>query len=155
MGHLTVIRLLAILAVSVLVSTTPANAAEPLPGLYPAELVDVIDGDTLKFKVLIWVNQTVDISVRLHGVDTPELKGQCALEREKAKAAQNYVKDITHLQPLALTNIRPDKYGGRVVGSVLVNGKDLGEMLIQSKLARTYDGGKRQPWCGKSLALLN
>ena len=37
-----------------------------------------------------------------------------------------------------------DKYG-RLISKV----EGLGDMLIEKKLARPYDGGKRQSWCNK------
>jgi endonuclease YncB( thermonuclease family) len=41
---------------------------------------------------------------------------------------------------------RHDKYG-RDVRQVRVGGRDVAEIMIGAGLARSYDGGKRQPWC--------
>lgn len=39
-----------------------------------------------------------------------------------------------------------DRYG-RTLGRVLVDGVDVGELLISEGLARRWDG-RRHPWCG-------
>jgi endonuclease YncB( thermonuclease family) len=40
-----------------------------------------------------------------------------------------------------------DKYGGRVLGDVIVDGKPLSQLLIQNGHARAYFGEKKSDWC--------
>jgi endonuclease YncB( thermonuclease family) len=40
-----------------------------------------------------------------------------------------------------------DKYGGRVLGDVFLDGKRLSEMLIANGFARRYHGEKKSSWC--------
>jgi endonuclease YncB( thermonuclease family) len=40
-----------------------------------------------------------------------------------------------------------DKYGGRVLGDVIVDGKSLRNLLITQGPAREYYGDKKQSWC--------
>jgi endonuclease YncB( thermonuclease family) len=40
-----------------------------------------------------------------------------------------------------------DKFGGRVNGTIFVNGKDFAKMQIDAGLARPYQGEKKQSWC--------
>jgi endonuclease YncB( thermonuclease family) len=40
-----------------------------------------------------------------------------------------------------------DKFGGRVLGDVLLDGKSLRMMLIQNGFAREYYGEAKQSWC--------
>jgi endonuclease YncB( thermonuclease family) len=40
-----------------------------------------------------------------------------------------------------------DKYGGRVLGDVIVNGQRLSAMLIANGHARPYFGEKKSSWC--------
>ena len=51
-------------------------AAETLRGPIRADVIEVIDGDTLRVRARIWLGQQVEINVRLSDVDTPELRGQ-------------------------------------------------------------------------------
>ena len=58
------------------------GSGETLPGPIPAEVLKVVDGDTLEVEARIWLGQGVQVSVRLRGVDTPELR---AAARPSAK----------------------------------------------------------------------
>jgi endonuclease YncB( thermonuclease family) len=40
-----------------------------------------------------------------------------------------------------------DKYGGRVLGDVIIDGKKLSELLIANGHARPYFGEKKESWC--------
>ena len=40
-----------------------------------------------------------------------------------------------------------DKFGGRVLGDILVNGQSVRAALIQNGLAREYFGEAKQSWC--------
>jgi endonuclease YncB( thermonuclease family) len=40
-----------------------------------------------------------------------------------------------------------DKFGGRVLGDVLLDGRSLRQMLIQNGFAREYYGEAKQSWC--------
>lgn len=37
--------------------------------------------------------------------------------------------------------------GGRILGSIKLDGKDLAEQLVQAGLARPYAGDKKKSWC--------
>ena len=66
---------------------TGAAAEDRLTGPVAAELVRVVDGDTLAVKAHIWLGQTIETKVRIRGIDTPETKGKCAREVSMAAAA--------------------------------------------------------------------
>lgn len=124
------------------------RAAETLPGPVPAELVSVVDGDTIAVRAHIWLGQELAIHVRLAGIDTPELKGECESERARARAARDYLERLIAGGPLTLVQIRYEKYAGRVMAHVTASdGADLSARMIASGHARAYDGGKRAPWC--------
>jgi endonuclease YncB( thermonuclease family) len=40
-----------------------------------------------------------------------------------------------------------DKFGGRVLGDILLNGQSLRMMLIQNGFAREYYGEAKTSWC--------
>jgi endonuclease YncB( thermonuclease family) len=39
------------------------------------------------------------------------------------------------------------KYGGRVLGDVIIDGEPLSKKLIASGYAIPYDGGTKKSWC--------
>jgi micrococcal nuclease len=126
-----------------------AVAAEVLPGPITATVIDVIDGDSLRLRVRIWLDQEVTVVLRLSGIDAPELRSRCATEHRVAEKARALTAFLVTGQTVTLTNITRDKYGGRVVGDVrLSDGRDLATILATANLARSYDGGTRGGWCG-------
>ncbi len=124
-----------------------------LPNGYAAELIRVIDGDSIQVRVRIWIDQDVITTVRLQGLDTAELRSHCAREQELAVAAKTRLDDLVRGQKLELYDVQRDKYGGRVIAKLRTKDhNDLAELLIQENLGRRYAGEKRQSWCNKQLS---
>jgi endonuclease YncB( thermonuclease family) len=131
------------------------GAAERLAGPLPAQVVSVLDGDTIEVRVHIWLGQDINTRVRLAGIDAPELKGKCDREKTLALRARAYL--VARLGPVEaaggagrvqLREIRYGKFAGRVLAQVeTLDGMDLGRSLIAAGLARPYDGRRRASWC--------
>lgn len=129
-------------------SALPAHAAERLAGPVEAEVLRVIDGDSLVVRARIWLGQTVETHVRLVGIDTPELRGKCAEEKERAAAARDALARLVGQGPVRLSDVETDKYGGRVLARVAtLHHGDLARALIAGGHARLYEGGARGGWC--------
>lgn len=109
----------------------------------------VLDGDTFEARVEVWPDVLVAVSIRLAGVDAPELKGKCPAERMTALRAYEMLDELmTHL-PVTLADVRHDKFAGRVDAIVTAGGVDVAQALIKTGLAVAYDAGKRKNWCGE------
>lgn len=120
--------------------------------LVRALVTDAYDGDTLTVEAALWPDLTWSGSVRVLGVDTPEIRGACDEERERALAARDYVHGLLIDETVALAEIENDRYGGRVLAKVFFRegGTDLvilAERLIELGYGRAYDGGTRESWC--------
>ena len=112
----------------------------PQPEILSASQIYVIDGDT------------IDVDgerYRLTGFDTPETyRAEC--ESEKLRGDQAAVRMRALVR--AASEIRldaqhsRDKYG-RGLGTLSVDGEDVGDILIREDLARRYSGGQRYSWC--------
>jgi micrococcal nuclease len=125
-----------------------AFAKETPQGPIPAEVLRVIDADTLDVRARIWLGQSIEIRVRLDKIDTPEIKSKCALEKDSAQQAKALVVQTTADKHVVLRDMHYGKFAGRVVGRIEVSGgKDLAKTIIASGLGRPYAGGKCQPWC--------
>ena len=134
------------------------GAADRLAGPLPAQVVSVLDGDTLEVRVHIWLGQSLSTRVRLAGIDAPELRGKCDRERDLARRAR------ARLDPadagardgagaVRLREVRYGKFAGRVLARVeTLDGTDLGQGLLGAGLARPYDGRRRASWCGGAAA---
>lgn len=122
---------------------------EPLAGPIPAQVLRVVDGDTLSVRARIWINQELETSVRILGIDAPELNGACEAERAKARQARAFLAKRTENRLVVLHDISNDKYGGRVLARVVTeSGEDLGAILLGEGLAVPYDGhGPKEKWC--------
>lgn len=140
-----------LLAAALLLSVDrPAVAAQPvLPGPIPAEVLEVLDGDTLTVRAVIWLGQSVETRVRIDGIDAPEMRSRCPREKDMAEAAREAARRLLGTGMVQLLDVQPDKYGGRVRARVLVpGGGDLSDLLLKAGMVRPYHGEHRQPWCG-------
>jgi micrococcal nuclease len=125
------------------------GSGETLPGPIPAEVLRVVDGDTLEVEARIWLGQGVQVAVRLRGIDTPELRGRCEAERDAAAKAKTRLAQLVGDGEVKLADVGYDKFGGRVLARVSdAKGRDLAQALIAEGLARVYDGKARRAWCG-------
>ncbi len=107
------------------------------------------DGDTITFN-LPGLHPIIGekISIRVNGIDTPEIKGKCEKETYDAKQAQQMVADILEdAEQIDLKNMERGKYF-RIAADVYVDGENLGDMLVEAGMAIRYDGGKKtHKWC--------
>ncbi len=109
---------------------------------------DVYDGDTF-FVDLEGVPDVLGkrIGVRLAGIDTPEIRGKCPLEKELAIEAREFLRELINGKQVELRNITRGKYF-RLVADVYVNNENVSNSLLASDLAVRYTGkGKRFDWC--------
>jgi len=110
-----------------------------------AEVVSVYDGDTLRVNIpsyppIIGKN----ISIRISGVDTPEIRGKCEQEKRLAEIAKKFVMNaLSGAEKVELRNIQRGKYF-RIVADVYVDGVNLGDSLIRNGFAVSYGGGRKK-----------
>lgn len=134
-----------ILATSAFAQKTPTGVT------YDAQILRVSDGDTVVFAAPFLPEPLKpQLSLRVFGVDTPEKghRAQCPQENEKALAASKYTKDFVNSgADRKIVLYGWDKYGGRVLGDLLINGQSLRQGLITNGHAREYYGEAKQSWC--------
>jgi micrococcal nuclease len=122
-------------------------------GQYRAQVLRVIDGDTIEARIAIWLGNDIVSKIRLRGIDAPEMNGACAWETQQAAISRKRLQALIGQGSILLTEIGGDKYFGRVLARVLTpSGSDVGPILLAEGLARPYYGGKRSGWCGKEKA---
>jgi len=119
------------------------------PGVrHSVEVVRVVDGDTFEARVHLWPGLDMTTRVRLRGIDAPEMKGACAGEFRMAEAASEALRALLAESDVAIFNIGPDKYNGRVVADAATRRTpSVSSALLASGHARPYQGGKRSGWC--------
>lgn len=138
-------------ALAMLLASPAAGGAarEIVPGPVPFQVLKVHDGDSFSGEAAIWPGQRVAVSIRIRGIDTPEMRSKCAAERQMARQARDELaRLLTGEGGIELRNIGGGKYYGRVLADVrLGDGADLAAEMLQARLARPYGGRKRAAWC--------
>ena len=121
--------------------------------LYNYKVVKVSDGDTVQFEAPFmqqYLGLKPVLALRVLGVDTPEKGGraQCPQEDALAQKASAFTKEsVAKAKSIQFEIKDHDKFGGRVLGDVFLDGQRLSEMLIKNGYARAYFGEKKQSWC--------
>ena len=106
---------------------------------------EVIDGDT--FLVTFILNDSpFTIKIRLLGVDTPELSSKNTQEKKASSLIKEYLKEKIEGKYGVTIMKKWDKYGGRIVGSVMVDNVDISMLLISNKFGKSYEGCKKEEW---------
>ena len=126
-----------------------ARATDVLAGPIPARVIEVVDGDTMTVEARIWLGQRVTTRVRLAGIDTPEMRGDCDAETALADRARRHVVDLLNEQEITLHEVSYGTYAGRVVARVAAgDSSDIAQELLAAGLAQPYGGrGPRPDWC--------
>jgi endonuclease YncB( thermonuclease family) len=118
---------------------------------HSVDVVRTIDGDTFEARVHLAPGPDLYTRVRLRGIDAPELKASCQRELQMAEAATVALRDLLGQGDVAIYNIGPDKYQGRVVADVATRKTDnVSSALLAGGYARAYNGGHRFGWCANA-----
>jgi len=143
-------KIILLLTLTILSSVTLAEKQKE--GVtYDAVITRVIDGDTVAFQAPFLPDPLKkELSIRVYGVDTPEkgFRAKCPSEDQRGQAATAFTKhaiEVANKRQVVLMDW--DKYGGRVLGDVLLNGQSLRQMLISQGFAREYYGEAKTSWC--------
>jgi micrococcal nuclease len=107
-------------------------------------VIKVYDGDTLTIatKLPFPASPLYRLSVRLRGIDTPEMRGASEDEKQAAKLVRDFVHGIAHNKYVQLRNVQSEKYG-RLLADVYVESVHLNELLLLLRYAVKYDGGPK------------
>ena len=130
---------------------TSVEADEPEMVIYDFEITRVIDGDTVAFKAdFLPAPLKQELSIRVYGVDTPEKswRAECDQEALWGEEASQFTKDMLNsATTIQVAIYKWDKYGGRVLGDIIIDGESLRYMLIENGFAREYYGDAKESWC--------
>lgn len=134
-----------------LIFTRPLHANDTYGTVTGVQLNTCYDGDTCRFNIPSWppiIGE--DISVRIAGLDTPEIRGECQEEKEQARKAKHVTHDLLNeADTITLRNIRRGKYF-RLVAEVYADTQSVTQLLLDRGIARPYAGGTRKGWCDTS-----
>ena len=126
------------------VPLTPIPIAEDWIWKFPCRLIRNYDGDSIVIEIDRGFGGRLKKTVRLHGVDTPELRGGTLATKALGRMARDHVTAFicTGTSVIFQSNMWNEKYG-RALGDLVVDGKSLSEDLLERRMAVQYDGGNR------------
>lgn len=115
-----------------------------VPSLHRGIVVRVYDGDTFTIASKLYIDAIEStayyrFSVRIKGIDTPELKTKNTTEKMRAIAARNALSSKIYNKIVELKHVELEKYG-RILADVYIDGIDIAKWMIQEKHAVPYDG---------------
>ncbi len=112
------------------------------------QVTSIYDGDTFRGNIAGWPAIIGErIPIRIAGIDAPELRAHCRRELLLARAAKRRTVELLRsAHTIELRHIHRGKWF-RLIANVIVDGKDLGRILVEEGLARPYYGGRRRSWC--------
>jgi endonuclease YncB( thermonuclease family) len=145
-------QLLALLLLAPTLAIAQVKAPkEPQGVTYDAQIIRVTDGDTIVIAApYLPAPLRPQLAVRIYGVDTPEKghRSQCPAEAAAAERASTWTKNlVSSSQKHQVILYKWDKFGGRVIGDIVVNGQSVRHSLIANGHAREYYGDAKQSWC--------
>lgn len=143
------------LAILLLVPALVFAQKTPKGVTYDAQILRITDGDTVVISApFLPAPLKPELAVRVYGVDTPEkgFRAQCDSEKQRGEAASAFTKNAIAQAAatggkIQVTMYGWDKFGGRVLGDILVNGQSLRAALIANGFAREYYGDAKVSWC--------
>ena len=111
---------------------------------YKAKVDRIIDGDSIVLNIDLgfntWLNKQ---HIRLHGIDTPEIRTRDLVEKQQGNLAKARVEELIKVGDSVIIKSILDKYEkfGRILGIIeLQNGINLNQLLIEEFLAVPYYG---------------
>lgn len=114
---------------------------------YSCQVTRVVDGDTIDADLDLGFNIHHKCRVRLYGIDTPESRTRDKDEKARGKLAAKFLQDaISNGKHVILQTQLKDSKGkfGRVLASVIVDGVNINQQMIEKHMAVKYEGQSKK-----------
>jgi len=118
---------------------TYATTIPFLPPIQTGKVIKVYDGDTITVGTILY-DVAYRFSVRLDGIDTPELKGPY---KDKAILARDDLSNLVMNKMVRLANVGTEKYG-RLLADVYLDDVHVNQWMKDKGHAVEYHGGKKE-----------
>jgi micrococcal nuclease len=115
-----------------------------VPPINSGYVIKVYDGDSFTIaSEMPFINSPIyRFSVRLSGIDCPEIKGKTIIEKELAINARDALANKIMNKTITLKNVSLEKYG-RILADVYCDGVHINQWMLDNKFALPYDGGTK------------
>jgi endonuclease YncB( thermonuclease family) len=107
-------------------------------------VIKVYDGDTITIAGYLPYPESplYRFSVRLNGIDTPEMKGKTEKEKACAILAKTELQNLILDKRVVLRNVQTEKYG-RLLAEVYIGDLHVNQHMLDTGMAVKYDGGTK------------
>tara|TARA_B100001287_G_C22674992_1_gene527179 strand:- start:1276 stop:1755 length:480 start_codon:yes stop_codon:yes gene_type:complete len=119
----------------------PSTIKKFIPPITSGRVIKCYDGDTITVASYLPYNKSnlYKFSVRIRGIDCPEIRSKNENEKKCALLAKKEVENKILNKMVELKNVDTEKYG-RLLADVLHENISIGPWLVEKKLAVNYDG---------------
>ena len=130
--------------VDYLVNIIHENTIPFVPPIGVGKVIKVYDGDTFTIisKLPYQESPIYRFSVRLNGIDSPEIKGKTDNEKVLARKSRDALSQLIMGKIVTLKNTSVEKYG-RVLADVYLQDLCINEWMIENNYATKYNGGTK------------
>ena len=122
---------------------------------YSAEVIKIVDGDTLDARIDLGFDVHVNKRIRLMGIDTWESRTRDKAEKVKGLAAKARLKELLKQDKdkFKLISHGTGKFG-RVLGDIEISVGNVCDILIEEGHAYSYFGGNKEEARAKAAEIL-
>ena len=115
-----------------------------VPPITSGKVIKVYDGDTITIASKLPYETSIiyRFSVRLLGIDSPEIKSKITREKQLAIQSRDALVDLIMDKTIQLKNISSEKYG-RVLADVYLDDLHINQWMLDNHYAVPYDGGAK------------
>ena len=104
-----------------------------VPPITYGKVIKVYDGDTITIASLLpnTIEPIYRFSIRLNGIDTPEIRGKTEEEKELAIHVRDALAEKIYGKIVELRNVGNEKYG-RVLADVYLGDENINQWLVKN-----------------------
>lgn len=116
---------------------------------YKAEIIAWKDGDTPVVHLDLGFSVFTEQTVRVLGINTPEVHSRDVVEKQRGQAALARAKELAPIgSTVVLKSFKPgggDKFGRYLASLSLKDGRDYSGVMVDEKHALPWDGQGQKP----------
>jgi len=115
------------------------NTIPFIPPVDGGLVIKVYDGDTITIATRVFDDPTMyRFSVRLLGINAPEIRTRNPKEKALAEIVQKVLSDLVMDKHVTLKNVTIEKYG-RLLADVYLDDKNINQYLLDHDLVERYE----------------
>jgi micrococcal nuclease len=121
-----------------------------VPPIEQGKVIKIYDGDTITIATKLPLKYDEEdspyyrYSIRLNGIDCPEMRTKNAEEKECAILVRDYLRSLLTDKIVILKNVEVERKYGRLLADVYLGDVNICELLLSKNMAVKYNGGTKE-----------